>query len=109
MQKVRQLMERFGFRNKEVIIEEEDPSAIQMTTQMSTQKLSTDYNQSCVHFSWKLTKKAKNSALATSFQGSRRKLTRNALPPKAKTTEVNQINSSSAMATAKKLKKDRLS
>lgn len=44
MQKVRQLMERFGFRNKEVIIEEEDPSAIQMTTQMSTQKLSTDYN-----------------------------------------------------------------
>jgi len=28
-------MERFGFRNKEVIIEEEDPAAIQQTTQMS--------------------------------------------------------------------------
>ena len=28
LQKIRELMDRFGFRNKEVIIEEEDPAAI---------------------------------------------------------------------------------
>jgi uncharacterized protein YajQ (UPF0234 family) len=38
IKKVRELMERFGFRNKEVIIEEEDPSSIQLTTQMSNHK-----------------------------------------------------------------------
>jgi hypothetical protein len=32
MRKIRELMDRFGFRNKEIIIEEEDPAAIQMTT-----------------------------------------------------------------------------
>lgn len=29
-------MVKFGFRNKEVVIEEEDPAMIQITTQMSS-------------------------------------------------------------------------
>lgn len=35
LEKIKDIVNKFGFRNKEVVIEEEDPSMIQLTTQMS--------------------------------------------------------------------------
>ena len=63
-------MDRFGFRNKEIIIEEEDPAAIQMTTQMSTNQLASENQTSDTKAkdSWKTLKRIQNSLLAKSFQ-----------------------------------------
>ena len=83
-------MDRFGFRNKEIIIEEEDPAAIQMTTQMSTNQLASENQASDAKAkdSWKTLKRIQNSLLAKSFQNPKQKLTRNALPSKARSEDM---------------------
>lgn len=83
-------MDRFGFRNKEIIIEEEDPAAIQMTTQMSTNQLASENHASDAKTKehWKTLKRMQNSLLAKSFQNSKQKLTRNALPSKARSQDM---------------------
>ena len=89
-EKIRDLVQKFGFRNKEVIIEEEDPALIQMTTQMSNDK-----QPPAVPLKKKLTNRfQRNSAISRRYV-SHSLVTKNSLKASMKSPRSSVCSSSS--------------